>query len=135
MDYEISTDAARLDRAMVHDFLSSSYWAEGRSREIVERTIENSICFGVYVDGRQVGFARVISDRAVFGYLADVFVIPEFRGRGLAKALVRSILEHPDLHDLQVFLLRTRDAHGLYSQVGFEPLPRVEEMMGRYRRS
>jgi GNAT superfamily N-acetyltransferase len=133
-EYEISTDPARIDTAMVHDFLSHSYWATGRSREVVERSIQNSLCFGMYVDGRQVGFARVISDRAVFGYLADVFIIPEFRGKGLAKALIRAIVEHPDVQGLQVVLLRTRDAHGLYAEVGFGPIPRPEEMMGKYVR-
>ncbi len=131
-EYEISTDTARIDIAMVHGFLSHSYWATGRSRETVERSIQNSLCFGVYIGGRQVGFARVISDRAVFGYVADVFVIPEFRGRGLAKALIRTIVEHPDVRGLQVVLLRTRDAHSLYAKVGFASIPRAEEMMARY---
>lgn len=131
-EYEISTDASRIDGAMVHDFLSRSYWAAGRSREVVERSIQNSLCFGMYVGGRQVGFARVISDRAVFGYLADVFIIPEFQGKGLAKALIRTIVEHPDVRGLQVFLLRTRDAHGLYAKLGFRSIPRPEEMMARY---
>lgn len=117
---------------LVHDFLSRSYWATGRSREIVERSIQNSICFGAYVGNRQVAFARVVSDRAVFGYLADVFVIPEFRGKGISKALMQAIVDHPDVRRLQVFLLRTQDAHGLYSKFGFEPIRRPEEMMGRY---
>ncbi len=132
IEYEISTDPARIDAAMVHDFLSHSYWAAGRSLEAVERSMQNSLCFGMYIGGRQVGFARMISDRAVFGYLADVFVIPEFRGRGLAKALVRTIVDHPDVRGLQVVLLRTRDAHGLYAKAGFGPIPRPEEMMGKY---
>lgn len=132
LDYEISTDASRIDVAMVHAFLSQSYWAMGRSREVVERSVQNSLCFGVYIGGRQVGFARVISDRAVFGYLADVFIIPEFRGKGLAKALTRAIVEHADVRDLQVFLLRTRDAQGLYTEAGFRAIPRPEEMMARY---
>ena len=144
--YVISTDPARLDVDLIHRVLSTSYWAAGRSREIVERSIRGSLCFGVYeqgaadiaVDdlsgvspgsGRQVAFARVITDRAVFGYLADVFVIPEFQGRGIAKGLVRAILAHPDLQSLQVFLLRTRDAHGLYAGFGFEAVTRPDELM------
>jgi N-acetylglutamate synthase-like GNAT family acetyltransferase len=133
-DYEISTDPSRLDISLIHDFLAETYWAKGRSREVVERSIRNSLCFGVYIGSRQVAFARVVSDRAVFAYLADVFVIPEFRGRGLGKTLTQTIVEHPELQSVQVFLLRTHDAHGLYSQFGFEPIPAPEEMMGRYAR-
>ena len=133
--FELSTDPARLDVELIHEFLRATYWARGRSREVVERSIRHSLPFGVYArdEGRQVAFARVITDRAVFGYLADVFVIPPFRGRGIAKALVAAIMEHPDLRSLTVFLLRTRDAHGLYRQAGFEPVPAAEELMGRYR--
>ena len=131
-DLEISTDNARLDVDLIHDFLNTTYWAEGRSRALVERTIANSLCFGAYADGRQIAFGRVITDRAVFGYLADIFVIPDFRGRGIAKALVRAMLEHPDIAGLRVVLLRTRDAHGLYRQFGFALLKAADEMMGRY---
>jgi len=132
--YEISTDRARLDVDLIHDVLRTSYWAEGRPREIVERSIAASLCFGVYEQnpdrtGRQVAFARVITDEAVFGYLADVFVVPDARGRGIAKGLVRAILSHPDLQTLTVFLLRTRDAHGLYAQFGFGSVPRPDELM------
>src|SRR6185503_1386265 len=91
-------------------------------RETVERSIRNSLCFGVYAAGKQIAFARVITDRAVFAYLADVFVIPEFRGRGVAKLLMRTILAHPALQTLRSFVLGTRDAHGLYSQFGFGPV-------------
>ena len=129
--YDISTDPARIDVPLVHDVLSRSYWAAGRTRDTVERSIRNSLCFGVYADGRQVAFARVISDRAVFGYLADVFVVPEFRRKGISKALMQAIVSHPDVSCLQVFLLRTRDAHGLYAKFGFEPIQRPEEMMVR----
>jgi GNAT superfamily N-acetyltransferase len=120
--FEISTDPGRLDIQVIHEFLRSSYWAEGRSRSVVERSIEHSLCFGVYVGDRQIGFARVVSDRAVFAYLMDVFVVPEFRGQGISKALMRAVLEHPDLQGLRMFLLGTRDAHGLYAQFGFQPL-------------
>ena len=127
--FEISTDRARLDVALVHEFLRTSYWAEGRGRSVVERSIEHSLCFGVYQGGRQVAFARVVSDRAVFAYLMDVFVVPEFRGRGISKALMRAVLDHPDLQNLRMFLLATKDAHGLYEQFGFRPLAEPERMM------
>jgi N-acetylglutamate synthase-like GNAT family acetyltransferase len=129
---EITTDRARIDVDRVHRFLSeSAYWALGRSRDTVERSIQNSICFSVFRDGEQVGFARVVSDRAVFAYLMDVFILPPWRGRGLSKELMHAILEHPDLQGLKLFLLRTSDAHGLYAQFGFEPVERPEDLMAR----
>ena len=131
-EFEISTDPSRIDVGLVHDFLSHSYWAQGRTRAVVERSINNSLCFGVYRSTQQVAFARVITDRAVFAYLADVFVVPEFRRRGISNALVRAILDYPELEGLRVILLKTRDAHGLYSQFGFRPLQQPEEMMGLY---
>ena len=121
-EFEISTDTARLDLEVIHGFLRTSYWAEGRARSVVERSIRNSLCFGAYLAERQVAFARVVSDRAVFAYLMDVFVVPEFRGQGISKAMRRAVLDHPDLQGLRVFLLGTRDAHGLYAQFGFRPL-------------
>jgi N-acetylglutamate synthase-like GNAT family acetyltransferase len=131
-DVDITTDPGRVDVDLVHRFLSeSSYWAQGRSRDIVERSIRNSLCFSVLVDGRQVGFARVATDRAVFAYLMDVFILPEWRGRGLSKRLMQTILGHPDLQGLKLFLLRTSDAHGLYRQFGFEPIDRPENLMAR----
>jgi GNAT superfamily N-acetyltransferase len=128
-EFEISTDPARLDIDLVHSILRTSYWAEGRRRSVVERSIANSLCFGVYHAGRQVAFARVVSDRAVFAYLMDVFVVPEFRGRGISKALMRAVLDHPELQNLRMFLLATRDAHGLYEKFGFRPLPQPDHMM------
>ena len=130
--YEISTDSDRFDVELIHAVLSSSYWAEGRPREVVERSIQHSLCFGVFDGERQIAFARVITDRAVFGYLADVFVVPEYRGKGISKGLMAAILEHPDVSRLKLFLLRTRDAHGLYAQFGFAPVPNADEMMARY---
>jgi GNAT superfamily N-acetyltransferase len=130
-DFEISTDQARLDLDVIHRYLASSYWASGRTREVIERSIRHSLCFGAYTDGGQVAFARVITDRAVFGYLADVFVVPEYRGRGISKVLVGHIVEHPDLAGLSVFMLRTRDAQGLYARFGFEPLRHPEEVMAK----
>jgi GNAT superfamily N-acetyltransferase len=128
-EFEISTDPARLDIDVIHGFLRNSYWAAGRTRSVVERSITNSLCFGVYLTGRQVAFARVVSDRAVFAYLMDVFVVPEFQGRGISKALMRAVLEHPELQTLRVFLLATRDAHGLYAQFGFRPLTEPSRWM------
>jgi len=128
-EIEISTDPARLDIDVIHGFLRTSYWAEGRRRSVVERAIRNSLCFGVYAGGRQVAFARVVSDRAVFAYMMDVFVIPEYRGRGISKVLMRAVLDHPDLQNLRTFLLATHDAHGLYEQFGFRPLAQPERWM------
>ena len=127
--YEISTDRSRFDVAVIHDFLRSSYWAQGISRAVVERSIQHSLCFGAFLGGQQVGFARVITDFAAFAYLADVFVVPEHRGRGVAKMLMRAIVEHPELQGLRRLLLATRDAHGLYAQFGFKPLVFPERWM------
>lgn len=120
---EISTDPSRLDIDLIYAFLRTSYWAEGRRRSVVERAIRHSLCFGAFLHGRQVGFARVVTDHAVFAYLMDVFVLPEHRGQGIARTLMRTILAHPDLQNLRVFLLGTKDAHGLYRQFGFQALP------------
>jgi len=118
----ISTDNRRIDLNVVHEFLTHSYWAAGISREVVARSIENSLCFGIYREDQQVGFARVISDYATFAYLADVFVLEDFRGKGLSKFLMQCIIEHPNLQGLRRWVLGTRDAHGLYAQFGFKPL-------------
>jgi GNAT superfamily N-acetyltransferase len=130
-DYEISTDRGRLNVAWIHEHLSTSYWAHGRPRDVVERSIEHSLCFGVYHKGTQVAFARAVTDHAVFAYLADVIVAPNRRGQGIGKALVDAIVNHDELKGVPVILLRTRDAHGLYSQCGFGPLPHPHEMMVR----
>ena len=121
-EYTISTDPARLDLSVVHGYLARSYWAAGIPADVVRRSIEGSLCFGVYHGAAQVGFARVVTDRATFGYLADVFVLEPHRGRGLSKWLVEVILAHPELAGLRRLLLATRDAHGLYAQFGFQPL-------------
>jgi GNAT superfamily N-acetyltransferase len=128
-ELEVSTDPARLDMDCIYDFLQTSYWAHGRQRSVIERAIRHSLCFGAYLDQRQVGFARVVSDRAVFAYLMDVFVLPDFRGRGISKTMMRAVLQHPDLQNLRVFLLATRDAHGLYEQFGFRPLAEPDRWM------
>ncbi len=125
---EISTDPARLDVDLIHAFLTESYWATGRSRVAVEQSIRNSLCFGAYVGGEQVAFARVITDEATFAYLADVFVVPKWRGRGISKRLIRKVLDHPGLMDISI-LLRTRDAHELYRRFGFTPSRDPERFM------
>jgi GNAT superfamily N-acetyltransferase len=125
----VSTDTERLDLDVVHGFLTRSYWAAGIPREVVARSIPHSLCFGLYEWGRQIGFARVVTDRATFGYLADVFVLESHRGRGLSKWLLRAILDHPDLQGLRRFALATKDAHGLYAQFGFTALLAPERHM------
>lgn len=122
--YEIDTDKARLDMALVHDFLARSHWAAGIPLAVLERAIAHSLAFGLYRDGRQIGFARVVTDHATFAYLADVFVVAGERNQGLGGWLVRSILAHPDLQGLRRWLLGTRNAHRLYRRCGFtEPPP------------
>ncbi len=129
-EYLISTERARLDIRMIHDYLSnSSYWAVGRSLETVERSIEHSLAFGVYAGERQVGFARVITDYATFAWIADVFVLDQFRGQGLGKWLMDVIISHPELQGLRRWVLATKDAHGLYRQFGFAELLRPERWM------
>jgi GNAT superfamily N-acetyltransferase len=121
-DYEISTDPARIDAVMVHEFLTNSYWAKGIPLETVRRSIENSIAFGVYHGQKQVGFARIISDCATFAYLADVFILPAYRGRGLSRWLMECVASHPDLQGLRRWMLATKDAHALYAKFGFTPI-------------
>ena len=125
----VDDDPARLDMDMIHGFLSRTYWSPDIPREVVERALANSLCFGLYEDGRQVGFARVVTDRATFAYLADVFVLESHRGRGLAKLLLAEILAHPSLQGLRRWLLATRDAHGLYAQYGFTQLRAPDRFM------
>lgn len=121
--YEISTDPGRLDLDVIHGFLRNAYWSPGVPRDVVARSIENSIPFGAYApSGEQAGFARVVTDKAVFAYLADVFVLPEHRGHGVGVRLIEAVVGHPDLQNLRRFTLATRDAHGLYAKFGFIPL-------------
>ena len=128
-DFEISTDPARIDVDLVHEFLTTSYWAQGIPVETVRRSIENSISFGIYHGGQQVGFARIISDLATFAYLADVFVLPTHRGRGLSRWLMECIVGHPDLQGLRRWMLATRDAHGLYARFGFTAVKKPDRWM------
>ena len=119
MSVAIRTERTEQDVDAIHGFLTRSYWARGITRERVARSLESSLCFGLFVDGRQAGFARVITDRTTFAYLCDVFVLEAYRGHGLGKHLVAAVRAHPDLVGLRRFLLTTRDAHGLYEPFGF----------------
>lgn len=127
--YEITTDHSRMDVHAIHAFLARSYWSPEVPRSVVERAMENSLCFAVLCEGQHVGFARVVTDRATFGYLADVHVLEEHRGRGLSKRLMQAVMAHPDLQGLRRMMLATRDAHGLYEQFGFRPLASPAVMM------
>jgi GNAT superfamily N-acetyltransferase len=128
-DIVITTDPTRLDVETIHAFLAGSYWAAGIPRAVVERSIRNSICFGALEGKRQVGFARVITDRATYAYISDVFVLESHRGRGISKKLMASITRHPDLQGLRLWTLFTRDAHGLYRQFGFDEARHSERLM------
>ena len=128
-EFEISTDEARLDVAMIHAFLTNCYWARGIPLEIVKRSIEHSFAFGIYHGKRQIGFARWITDRATFAYLGDVFVIDEYRGNGLARWLMEVMTSHPDVQGHRRWCLLTRDAQALYTQFGFTPLAKPEAWM------
>jgi len=127
--YDISNDPARLQLDAIHAYLTRSYWSPGIPQAVVARGIANSLCFGIYQGDAQVGFARVITDQASFAYLADVYVLEAHRGQGLSKRLVEHILAQPELQGLRRFMLATADAHGLYSQFGFKPLAKPENMM------
>jgi len=132
-EYTVSDDPLRLDRDMIHGYLTTSYWAEGIGRDVVDRSIENSIAFGVYHGASQVGFARVITDKSTFAYLADVFVVESHQGRGLGSKLMASIMAHPELQGLRRWLLFTRDAHGLYGKFGFTPPASPQNVMEIWR--
>jgi GNAT superfamily N-acetyltransferase len=133
-EFVISTDPKRLDPDLIYNFLTNCYWAKGIPRETVTRSIEHSLCFGIY-DGSavQIGFARVISDFATIAYLGDVFVLESYRGRGLGKWMMQCIMQHPSLQCLRRWILLTRDAHGLYRQFGFTPLKSADRYMELHR--
>ncbi len=133
-NFLISTDKSKLQIDVIHEYLSKqSYWATNIPLEIVERSIINSMAFGIYHQEentlKQVGFCRVVSDLSTFAYLADVFILEEYRGKGLSKFLVETVLKHPDLQGLRRWILATFDAHGLYEQYGFEPLDKPQNFM------
>jgi len=127
---QISTDKTRLDIDLIHEYLSKeSYWAIGRDIEMVRRSIDNSLCFGLYLEDQQIGFARVVTDYAVFAWIMDVFVLKDYRGNGYSKKLMNAIMTHEKLQNLQRWGLGTDDAHGLYEQFGFKPLSKPQNMM------
>jgi N-acetylglutamate synthase-like GNAT family acetyltransferase len=130
-EFTLSTDPARLDLDAIYAFLSQTYWAKNRPREVLERAIQNSFCFGVYQGTKQIGFARTITDRATFGYLADVYILEPYRRRGLGRWLVQNILDHPELKNLRRWVLITRDMHELYRQCGFVPAQNPNDCMER----
>ncbi|HUB05923.1 MAG TPA: GNAT family N-acetyltransferase [Myxococcales bacterium] len=132
--YLLVDDQARVDVDAVHAFLTTSYWAEGVPREVVERSVQGSLCFSLFLGDEQVGFVRAITDSATFAYLCDVYVLPAHRGRGLARWMIASLAEHPRLRSLRRWLLATRDAHGLYEKLGFTPLSAPERFMERLNR-
>jgi len=137
MDYEvidgefsINTDKSKLDVGIIYHYLSKeSYWAKNIPLDIVQKSIKGSVCFGLYHKSSLIGFARVVTDGATFGYLADVFVLENFRGRGLSKWMMKIILSHPDLQGFRRWMLATKDAHGLYEQFGFKALDKPERFM------
>ena len=128
--WQLSTDKARLDVGLIHRFLSTeAYWSRGMPRATLERAIAGSLCFGAYLDERQVAFARVVTDGATFAYLADVFVLPAHRGQGLGRQLIAEVMAHPELQGLRRFMLATADAHRLYAKFGFASPARPERLM------
>lgn len=131
--YTISTDPTRLDIDAIHAALSTTYWAQGRPRALVERSLRHSLCFGLYHGQAQAGLVRVITDYSTFAYLCDVYVLAEHQGHGLGKWLIETVTSHPDLRTLRRMLLATRDAHGLYRQYGFGPLQAPDRWMEIFR--
>jgi N-acetylglutamate synthase-like GNAT family acetyltransferase len=126
--FVLTTDKAKLQIDVICGFLARSYWGSGRRREAIIRSIENSLCYGIFHDGRQVAFARLVTDLATFAYLCDVFVDEAYRGRGLSKWMMADIMENPDFSDLRRFFLVTKDAHSLYEKFGFKPLTDEEQL-------
>ncbi len=133
-EFTLSSEGSDQQPERVHAYLESSYWAEGIPLPVVQRSIEGSLCFGVFAKGEQVAFARVVTDSATFAYLCDVYVLEGFRGRGLAKWMMDEIVAHPKLQGLRRFTLATRDAHSLYARYGFTPLARPESFMEVHKR-
>ena len=131
-EYLISTDNSRLDLTLIHNFLRTSYWAAGIPLEVVRRSIEHSLSFGLYKEEQQIGYARVITDYATFAYLGDVFILEPFRGQGLSKWLMEVIVTHPELQGFRRWILLTKDAHGLYKKVDFTGVATPERYMERF---
>ena len=127
----ISTDKSKLQMEVIHKFLTKAYWAKGRTIEEVKKSIEHCLCFGVYLDEKQIGFARIATDFTVFAYILDVFILPEYQGNGYSKQLMKAINEEPQLKSCKVWMLKTSDAHGLYKQFGYSELKHPEKVMER----
>jgi GNAT superfamily N-acetyltransferase len=130
--YTISDEAERLQPEVIVDYLARAYWSNQRPQAVIEKSLKHSLCFGVYENQTQIGFARVVTDHATFAYLADVFILESHRGHGLGRWLVQTILEHPDLQGLRRWMLATRDAHGLYAKFGFVPLENPDRYMTKF---
>ena len=129
MDYRVTTDLSKMDFEAIHEFISHSYWAEGMPPEALRKALENSLCFGLLRSDKQIGFARMITDRTTFAYLSDVFVLSEYRGRGLGKLLMDEVMGHADLQGLRRIMLATRDAHSFYTGYGFEKINDPSRLM------
>jgi len=128
-EYNISDDKSRLDLKLIHHVISNSYWAKGRSSEEVERSIDNSICYGIYIADKQVGFARVLSDLTTIAYIMDLFIIEEHRGNGLSKILLKNVLNDERFSPVKKWMLATKDAHSLYEKFGFRKLKLTGKLM------
>ena len=128
---EISTDKNKLDIDVIHQFLTKAYWSEGRTNEEVKKSIKNSLCFGMYYNHKQIGFARIVTDYTIFAYLMDVFILPQYRGKGYSKQLINAIHVNPKLQLCKVWMLKTKDAHSLYKQLGYSELKHSETFMER----
>ena len=131
-EFTVSTDRSRLDLKLVHDFLRASYWAKDIPRDVFVKSVENSLCFGIYEGPGQIGFARVITDYATFAWLCDVYLAEEVRGEGLGKWLIETVVSHPQLQGIRRWMLATADAHGLYQRYGFTELAAPERWMERF---
>ncbi|MDO9510402.1 MAG: GNAT family N-acetyltransferase [Bacteroidales bacterium] len=131
VEFTLSTDKSKIDIEVIHDFLTNrSYWAKNRSIETVKRSVENSLCFGMYdSEEKMIGFARIVTDYSVFAYIMDVFILEDYRKMGLGKKLMDYIMQHPDLQGLQRIMLTTNDAHGLYAQYGFKKTLIADKLM------
>lgn len=128
-EINISDDKTKLDAELIHKFLSTSYWAKGRTIEELKKSIEHSICFGIYKDDKQIGFARIVTDQTIYAYLMDVFILEEHRGKGFSKLLLKKIFEDDRFKGIKKWMLATKDAHSLYKQFGFEKIKHPERLM------
>lgn len=135
INLDITVDPQRIDAVAAHAFLTTSYWALGIPIDVVRKAIQNSLCVASFIGERQIAFARLVTDRATFAYLADVYVLPEHRGKGISKCMLESLFAHPEVKGLRRIMLATNGAHGLYAKFGFVPLPMPEIFMERHNRA